>query len=282
MRARNSGMQSLVNNLVKGAFVVGVIGFGLTACTNPSTPAGEEGYVYEKPRVFGEGGYQGTMIGPANYGMSLLRNEVVNIDMRPNTYTETFRILANDDLNIKFDFHAVIAIQSGSVQTVVEQYGAENWYKRFVRETFRTYVRDTVQKYDSGELKTNREKIAQEVTQRLQNYLSTTPFKLTNVVVGNINYPDIVANAVEKKLAAQQLLAEKETQKEIARKDAEIRVEEAKGIAQAQKIINATLTANYLQHEAINAQIKMAESPNHTTVYIPVGNNGVPLVKGAN
>ncbi len=27
--------------------------------TNPSTPAGEEGYVFEKPRVFGEGGYQG-------------------------------------------------------------------------------------------------------------------------------------------------------------------------------------------------------------------------------
>ncbi len=75
------------------------------------------------------------MKGPSNYGMSLLRNEVVNIDMRPNTYTETFRILANDDLNIKFDFHAVIAIESGSVKTVVEQYGAENWYKRFVRET---------------------------------------------------------------------------------------------------------------------------------------------------
>nr|WP_248694165.1 hypothetical protein [Pseudoalteromonas piscicida] len=98
-------------------------------------------------------------------------------------------------------------------------------------------------------------------------------------MIGNINYPDIVANAVEKKLAAQQLLAEKETQKAIAKKDAEIRIEEAKGIAEAQKIINATLTANYLQHEAINAQLKMAESPNHTTVYIPVGTNGIPLVK---
>ncbi|KPW00546.1 hypothetical protein AN390_02909 [Pseudoalteromonas sp. P1-11] len=137
MKPRNSGMQNLVNNLVKGAILAGVVGFGLTACTNPSTPAGEEGYVYEKPRIFGEGGYQGTMKGPANYGVSLLRNEVVNIDMRPNTYTETFRILANDDLNIKFDFHAVIGIQSGSVKTVVEEYGAENWYKRFVRETFR-------------------------------------------------------------------------------------------------------------------------------------------------
>ena len=139
-----------------------------------------------------------------------------------------------------------------------------------------------MQQYDSGVLKTNREKIASEVTARLKAYLEPTPFKLANVVVGNINYPAIVANAVEKKLAAQQLLSEKETQKEIARKDAEIRVEEAKGIAQAQKIINATLTPNYLQHEAINAQLKMAESPNHTTVYIPVGNNGVPLVKGTN
>ena len=61
-------------------------------------------------------------------------------------------------------------------------------------------------------------------------------------------------------------------------KNAEIRIEEAKGIAQAQKIINATLTKNYLQHEAINAQLKMADSPNHTTVYIPSGTNGIPMV----
>ena len=82
----------------------------------------------------------------------------------------------------------------------------------------------------------------------------------------------------EKKLAAMQLLQQKETQKEIAQKDAEIRIEEAKGIAQAQEIINTTLTENYLQHEAINAQRAMANSPNHTTVYIPVGSNGIPIV----
>jgi regulator of protease activity HflC (stomatin/prohibitin superfamily) len=79
-------------------------------------------------------------------------------------------------------------------------------------------------------------------------------------------------------LAAKQLLDEKETQKEIAKKDAQIRIEEAKGIAEAQKIINATLTQNYLQHEAISAQLKMASSPNHTTVYIPSGANGIPMV----
>ncbi|WP_281212264.1 SPFH domain-containing protein [Shewanella insulae] len=254
---------------------------GLTGCTNPNTPAGEEGYVFEKPRIFGAGGYRGTLIGPSNYGVSLWRNEVINIDMRPNTYTENFKILAKDDLNISFNFHAVIAIKSGTVKQVVEQYGAENWYVRFVRETFRTYVRDEVQRYDSVALKENRSEIAQAVSIKLKDYLKTSPFQLNNVIVGNINYPNIVAIAVEKKLAAQQLLSEKETQKEIAQKDAEIRIEEAKGIAKAQKIINETLTPNYLQHEAINAQLKMADSPNHTTVYIPVGTNGIPLIKGA-
>ncbi|MGY0216208.1 prohibitin family protein [Endozoicomonadaceae bacterium StTr2] len=273
--------KSSVLGRLAGFVVIGIFAsLTLTACTNPNTPAGHEGYVYEKPRIFGAGGYRDTLTGPGNYGVSLWRNQVINIDMRPNTYTENFKILANDDLNISFNFHAVISIKPGTVREVVENYGGENWYQRIVRETFRTYVRDSVQKYDSRDLKARREKIAAEVTAKLRGYLQPTPFSITKVVVGNINYPDIVANAVEKKLAAQQLLAEKETQKEIARKDAEIRIEEAKGIAEAQKIINATLTSNYLQHEAINAQLKMAESPNHTTVYIPVGTNGIPLVKG--
>jgi hypothetical protein len=77
----------------------------------------------------------------------------------------------------------------------------------------------------------------------------------------------------EIKIRQQEQLIKVETQK------AEIRVEEAKGIAQAQQIINATLTDRYLQHEAIKAQEKMAGSPNHTQIYIPVGNNGIPVVK---
>jgi len=252
----------------------------LVFSSNPSTPAGHEGYVYEEPRLFGNGGYRDSVRGPANYGISLMRNRVINIDMRPGTYTENFHILARDDLNISFDFHTIMAVNSGTVQQVVEQYGGEKWYQRYVKETLRTYVRDAAQQFDSNALKTQREAIAKAVLQKLQAYLKTTPFQVRQVVVGDITYPKIVASAVEKKLAAQQLLAEKTTQKEIAQKDAEIRIEEAKGIAQAQKIINATLTANYLQHEAINAQLKMAESPNHTTVYIPVGTNGIPLVKG--
>ncbi len=66
---------------------------------------------------------------------------------------------------------------------------------------------------------------------------------------------------------------------EVEKKKAEVRVAEAHGIAESQKIIDTSLTQYYLQYLAIGAQKEMAHSQNHTQIYIPVGNNGIPIVK---
>ena len=260
------------------AALLAALPLAVTGCTNPHTPAGHEGYVFEDPRVLGEGGFRGVVRGPGNYGVSAFRNRVIHIDTRPATYTEQFAILVKDDLNVAFSVHAVMKAENGQVQSVVETFGGPHWYDRYVREPFRTIVRQSVQQYSSRELKAERDQIAATIEASLGEYLENAPFEVVRLAVGNIDYPPVVSQAVEKKLAARQLLEEKETQREIARRDAEIRIEEAKGIAEAQKIINATLTPNYLQHEAIEAQKTMADAPNHTTVYIPVGPNGLPLV----
>jgi len=254
----------------------------LAGCSNPSTPPGYEGYVKESPRIWGNGGYQGSMKGPSNFGVSVWRNEVENVDFRPQTYGEMFNILAKDELNISFRFQTIIKIKPGSIKSVVEEYAGSKFYQRYIKEPLRAMIRKNVQSLDSREVKEKRSEIAKAVMLELTAYLADTPFIAISGVVGNIDYPKVVTEAVEKKLAAKQLLDEKETQREIAIKDAEIRIEEARGIAEAQKIINSTLTQNYLQHEAINAQLKMADSPNHTTVYIPSGNNGIPIVNTLN
>lgn len=249
--------------------------------TNPYAPPGHEGYVYERPRILGAGGFKGVIAGPANFGISLWRNEIVTIDTRPTTYTEDFTVLTRDDLNIRFKFHAVIALRPGSIQTIVEDLGGENWYARYVREPFRSYVRDALQKHKSTDIKSLMGEIARDVKGNLDAYVAGTPFRLVSLDAGDIDYPEVVAQAVQKKLSAQQLLEEKEILMLIARKDAEIKVVEANGSAEAQRIVSSTLTQNYLQHEAIQAQMKLAESPNKATVYIPVGNNGIPLVRSA-
>ena len=115
------------------------------------------------------------------------------------------------------------------------------------------------------------------VLARIQRYAAESPFVINSVVVGNVQYPEEVAMAVSRKLAATQELQRKDTEIEIERKERVKREVQAQGIANAMEIIRGQLSGMYIQHEAIEAQKLMVNSPNHTVVYIPVGNMGVPL-----
>jgi hypothetical protein len=270
-------MRRIIYIIVSAAFLMAAT-LGTGGCTNPHAPAGHEGYVFEDPRVFGQGGFRGAVQGPGNYGISAWRNRVVNIDVRPTTYTEEFSILVKDDLNVAFRVHAVMKVEQGQVQSVVEGFGSEHWYPRFIKEPFRTIVRQSVQEYASRELKAERDTIAASIETELSAYLEATPFAVIRLAVGNIDYPPVVSQAVEKKLAAKQLLEEKETQREIAQRDFLMIRRPPRSTPRNTLFPYTTLTSNYLQHEAIQTQRAMANAPNHTTVYIPVGTNGLPLV----
>ena len=81
-----------------------------------------------------------------------------------------------------------------------------------------------------------------------------SPFQIDSVVVGNIQYPPEIVDAVSRKLAATQELERKQTEIEIAQRDKEKRVVEAEGLAKAAEVINQRLTPLYLQYEAVKAQ----------------------------
>jgi regulator of protease activity HflC (stomatin/prohibitin superfamily) len=154
----------------------------------------------------------------------------------------------------------------------------ETAYKNFLREPLRTYARDEVQQLDGLKIKDEITPIGQRIFTRILLLTKDTPFEVTSVVVGNIQYPEQVANAVSLKLAATQDLERKQIEIEQTRMEKEKRVIEAEGIAQSMEVINQKLTPYYIQHEAIEAQKAMVNSPNHSTIYIPVGPMGVPIV----
>ncbi|MBN1794174.1 MAG: hypothetical protein JW844_04340 [Candidatus Omnitrophica bacterium] len=134
--------------------------------------------------------------------------------------------------------------------------------------------------YEAKSLYTSsREEIARKIYDDLEGMLKERGIILETALLRAITLPPTVAKAIEMKLKAEQEAEQMRFVLEKEKKEAERRVIEAEGIAKAQEIINKTLTAPYLQHEAIQAQMKMADSPNHTTVYIPVGTNGIPLVR---
>ena len=248
-----------------------------TCFRNPSTPAGYEGYV-KRGAIIGKTRYCGKQTGPTSTGLSWLM-KVQNIDFRWQTYSENFMVMSADNLELSFNAHIVMRAKPGSVKEIVEVYAGEKWYMRTVKEPFRNAVYEAVAGYEALEAKDKRELIAERVVEKFNAYLNGKPFEVSNTVIGTINLPEQVAKSQQLKIAKQTKLEQKGFEIDIAKKDKEIRIIEAEGIAASQKIINTTLTLQYLQHEAIKAQMDMADSPNHTTVYIPSGANGIPLIK---
>jgi len=260
----------------------------LAACSNPSTPAGYVGYV-TRGAVVGRASYVGLQTGPTSFGLSWMVG-VYNVSVTPFTYSEDFTgegsVLAHDKLMVGFRAHTVFRVRPERVKEFMEQYTTlgdakdqvQFAFANFLKEPLRTEIRVAVARYDAFALNENIGKINGELTAWAQERTAETPFQVLHVVVGNIQFPPVVTQAVSAKLAAAQELETRSTQVEIARKDAEKRIVEAEGIARATQIIQQRLTPLYIQHEAIEAQKAMVNSPNHTTIYIPVGPMGVPLV----
>ena len=260
----------------------------LTACSNPSTPAGYVGYL-TRGALVGKASYVGLQTGPTSYGLGWMLS-VFNVSVTPFTYSEDFTgegaVLTHDKLMVGFRAHTVFRVRPDRVKEFMEQFttlgeGKDQVQVAFanvLKEPLRTEIRVAVARYDAFALNENIGKINQELTAWVQAKTADTPFQVLNVVVGNIQFPPVVTQAVSAKLAAAQELEMRATQVEIARKDAEKRIVEAEGIARATQIIQQRLTPLYIQHEAIEAQKAMVNSPNHTTIYIPVGPMGVPLV----
>jgi regulator of protease activity HflC (stomatin/prohibitin superfamily) len=262
--------------------------------SNPFTPAGYVGYL-TKGAVVGKSRFYGVQRGPTSAGRTWLL-DVTNVSVTPYTYTEDFTandaVLSRDNLKIAFRIHTVWRVDDARIPLFMERYSTtadrhaiekdpdvivKTAYGNFVREPLRTFARDEVQRRNGLEVKDALIPIGEAVVDRIRRYADGSPFVITSVVVGNVQYPSEVSDAVSRKLAATQELQRKDTEIEIERKERTKREVQAQGIANAMEIIRGQLSPMYVQHEAIEAQKAMVGSPNHTVVYIPVGPMGVPL-----
>ena len=276
------------------AALMAVVLFWLMGSHNPVTPAGYVGYL-TKGAVVGKTRFYGVQRGPVSPGRTWLLN-VTNVSVTPYTYNEDFTgdeaVLSRDNLKIAFRVHTGWRIDETRVPMFMERFSTtvsrqahetdpdaivKVAYANFVREPLRTFARDEVQRRNGLEVKEALMPIGDAVLARIRLYAADSPFIISSVVVGNVQYPAEVADAVSRKLAATQELQRKDTEIEIERKERVKREVQAQGIANAMQIIRGQLSSMYIQHEAIEAQKLMVNSPNHTVVYIPVGPMGVPL-----
>jgi regulator of protease activity HflC (stomatin/prohibitin superfamily) len=252
--------------------VLGVAALSRVGCANHHTPAGHAGYVRSKPLV-GAGEFVGTQIGPTSTGW-VWRQSMINIDIRPRTYSPEMTIPTKDALQVTLRAHARIKPRPDQVKELVEKFGGENWYASNVEKQFISSVRDKVQRYEALSLKSYMRDIGDQVLKEMREKYKDAPIDFRSVDIGDIKYPEDVVASVVRKVVTNEDKLRAQIQAQIASERIKIKQAEAVGDSKAQEVIRSTLDPMFLQFDALRAMEELAGSKNTTFMIMPFAEDG--------
>ena len=151
---------------------------------------------------------------------------------------------------------------------------------RLVYREARRAAYETVAEIDSLTMHKKREQIADSIEARLQETLDGNDpgvFEVTRVVIRSVLTDPSIEESIREAVANQKRLEAKQVMVEIERKNAEIEAIRAQGIANANNIINKTLTTEYLQHE-LNLTLQKFAETGANTIVVPANMHGFNMI----
>jgi prohibitin 1 len=247
------GMRQL---FIIGAIIIGILILAFNVAVN--IKAGEAGVLFrplsggvDTERTYGEGLH---IIAPWN--------KMVTYDVRQQEVMESMAVLSSNGLEIKVDVSVWYLPTYSDLPQLHQQKGTQ-YLERVVKPSMRSATRSVIGRYTPEEIYST--KLEKEFVQ------------LNAVLVRDITLPPSIKTAIENKLTQEQASLEYEFRLERERKEAErIRIE-AEGKAEANRVLNASLTDNILKEKGIQATLQLANSPNSKVVIVG-GENGLPLI----
>ncbi|MEL6719725.1 MAG: SPFH domain-containing protein, partial [Bacteroidota bacterium] len=125
---------------------------------------------------------------------------------------------------------------------------------------------------------TKRDEVQTMIRADLERTLRENYLTLKAVLIRDIELPDKVKTAIEDKLEAEQSALKYEFILAQERKEAERKIIEAEAKAEANRILNASLSNNILRDKGIEATLELAKSPNSKVVVVGGEGDGLPLI----
>jgi regulator of protease activity HflC (stomatin/prohibitin superfamily) len=189
---------------------------------------------------------------------------------------ESIEAQTSEQLNVELEISILYRIDPANAPDLYQRIGSENQItSRIVLNAVRNGVRDAVATKSINEIfSPNRREIANDMKREIQAKAGDR-IEVLDVFVRDVQAPPRVREAIEEKLQREQQVAAERFQTEIIQERARQQAEEAKGIAEAQRIISEGLTPEYLTFFYIQ---QLSEMPDGTVVYVPT-EGGIPLIR---
>ncbi len=240
--------------------------------------AGERGVIFrpytsglDRENIYGEGFH---IVAPWN------KMYVYNV--REQQREETMDVLDKNGLSINVDITVRFNPLFDQIPFLHERFGT-NFINVLVVPEVRSTVRQVAGRYSAEEIySTRRQQVEGSIIEETRKTLGSNFIDMRALLIRGINLPPQIKNAIESKLTQEQEALAYEFRLAREQSEAERRRIEAQGIADFNRIVNASLTENILKQKGIDATLDLAKSSNAKVVVVGSGKDGLPLILGGN
>lgn len=179
------------------------------------------------------------------------------------------------ELNIDIDVTVNYRINATEVPKIYQNIGTEERLRtQVIRPNVRSSFRDEASQWSRQEIVTDeRETFIDGAEKRMESEFSEYGIEITRINIRNIHYPQSVEDAVAEKEAESERILKAEREIETAKREAQSRIERARGQARSQQIISQALTPQYIQWFYIEEGLQDAD-----TIFVPTGNDGLQMM----
>ena len=239
--------------------------------------AGENGVLFQ---TFGGGVYTEA---PYSEGFHIIApwNKMIIYQVRQQKISETMAVLSSNGLEIKLDVTLQFQPIKKELPKLHQQKGI-NYVDDIVIPAILSATRSVIGRYTPEEIySSKRDVIQDEIDEETRKIIEKQFISVNEVLVRDVTLPATIKTAIEEKLKQEQESLQYEFRLQKEQKEAQRIKINAEGKAEANRILNASLTSNILQEKGIEATLKLAESPN-TKVVVVGGKDGLPLILGNN
>ncbi len=207
-------------------------------------------------------------------------NDMFIYSVRQQEISEQMSVLSSNGLEIALDvsiWYQPIEKQLG----LLHKEKGQNYLNTIVKPAIRSATRSVIGRYTPEQIySSKRDAIQEEIYVETKAILAKQYVQLNEVLVRDVTLPPTIKQAIEKKLKQEQESLEYEFKLQKEKKEAERRRIAAEGKANANRILNASLTSNILKEKGIEATLRLSESPNSKVVVIGSGKDGLPIILG--
>jgi regulator of protease activity HflC (stomatin/prohibitin superfamily) len=182
-----------------------------------------------------------------------------------------------EGLTVSLDVSLLYSLDRNKAAEVFKNIGP-HYEEVVVAPQLRSALRGVTVKYKSEAMYTaNRGELESSLESTLKGLLHERGIVCEKIMFRSIRLPEQVREAIDRKVALEQKKLQAQIEVETAEIEAKKKLVEAGATRDAQKLIQETLNENYVRYLWVKA-LETAANNKATIIYVPTGNDGLPLI----